>query len=424
MVEVRTILDALTLLGPRVDERHRLAGEVGRLERDVSAFVDEVARLTRLMPHVDAAAPPSEASRRLEEAARVVVAARDGLADAKGDLEAARDRMEELQAAVAVLDARKGAMTSLLSVGTLAEVAERLASIARRRELRTRLERAERDVLKALGTASFAEANAVFRDLDREELKARLADAEVLLEACEETEGEAHGAYRKAVDKLAEIGGDDDVARINEERSTILLEIEERAASCLRLRLGVLAAEAAIDLFRDEHKSGLMAAASEAFKALTAGAYARLTSRSERSGETLIALTGTGGSRTAAELSKGTRFQLYLALRIAAYQEYVRSRPSVPFVADDNSLRRWSRSRSSGWSSQSRWSCPRARRTSTLNRRALPQRVPEEATASVARSRATVASFAQPGASGGGPCLIDCPLSSATRSRSELVLLC
>lgn len=97
----------------------------------------------------------------------------------------------------------------------------------------------------------------------------------------------------------------------------------------------MLAAEAAIDMFRDEHAGGLMAAASEAFTALTAGAYVKLTSRSERAGETLIALTRTGASRTAAEMSKGTRFQLYLALRIAAYKAYVRSRPAVPFVADD-----------------------------------------------------------------------------------------
>jgi uncharacterized protein YhaN len=34
-------------------------------------------------------------------------------------------------------------------------------------------------------------------------------------------------------------------------------------------------------------------------------------------------------------LSKGTRFQLYLALRVAGYREFARLRPTVPFIADD-----------------------------------------------------------------------------------------
>ncbi len=34
-------------------------------------------------------------------------------------------------------------------------------------------------------------------------------------------------------------------------------------------------------------------------------------------------------------MSKGTRFQLYLALRVAGYREFARLRPPVPFIADD-----------------------------------------------------------------------------------------
>jgi len=34
-------------------------------------------------------------------------------------------------------------------------------------------------------------------------------------------------------------------------------------------------------------------------------------------------------------MSKGTRFQLYLALRVAGYHEFASSRRPVPFIADD-----------------------------------------------------------------------------------------
>src|SRR3546814_13903195 len=34
-------------------------------------------------------------------------------------------------------------------------------------------------------------------------------------------------------------------------------------------------------------------------------------------------------------MSKGTRFQLYLALRVAGYFEFAKTRSPVPFLADD-----------------------------------------------------------------------------------------
>jgi len=49
----------------------------------------------------------------------------------------------------------------------------------------------------------------------------------------------------------------------------------------------------------------------------------------------LHAREATGSSKQASALSKGTRFQLYLALRVAGYQELVSRRQSVPFIADD-----------------------------------------------------------------------------------------
>lgn len=64
-------------------------------------------------------------------------------------------------------------------------------------------------------------------------------------------------------------------------------------------------------------------------------AYTGLAAQPEKDGEILIALAAGGGSKEAAELSKGTRFQLYLAQRVAGYYEFVASRQPVPFIADD-----------------------------------------------------------------------------------------
>jgi uncharacterized protein YhaN len=79
----------------------------------------------------------------------------------------------------------------------------------------------------------------------------------------------------------------------------------------------------------------MMERASKAFNLISRGAYKGLAAQPSGRSETLIALGGDGGSKEADQLSKGARFQLYLALRVAGYHELARARVPAPFVADD-----------------------------------------------------------------------------------------
>ena len=79
----------------------------------------------------------------------------------------------------------------------------------------------------------------------------------------------------------------------------------------------------------------MMARASAAFQTISRGAYTGLASQPDKDSETLIAQSAGGGSKHATELSKGTQFQLYMALRVAGYHEFARSNRPVPFIADD-----------------------------------------------------------------------------------------
>ena len=78
-----------------------------------------------------------------------------------------------------------------------------------------------------------------------------------------------------------------------------------------------------------------MIKASEAFAHISQGRYSRLETSQDGANELLIAIEKGGRSKMSFELSKGTLFQLYLALRVAGFHEYVRTRPPVPFIADD-----------------------------------------------------------------------------------------
>jgi uncharacterized protein YhaN len=70
-----------------------------------------------------------------------------------------------------------------------------------------------------------------------------LASLDARAEAEEERSRGLWAQYVQAADRVEAVGGDDAVARIEERRRTVLMEIEDRALHHLRLRIGIAAAE-------------------------------------------------------------------------------------------------------------------------------------------------------------------------------------
>ncbi|PWL16461.1 chromosome segregation protein SMC [Falsochrobactrum shanghaiense] len=168
-------------------------------------------------------------------------------------------------------------------------------------------------------------------DTIRQQIARLKADQQLLRN---ETEAR-HSAYLEAKRRIEAVGGDDALAHIAAERANLLLETRERAQAHLASRFGLLAFETGLRRYRDKHRSAMLARASNAFSQLSRGAYSGLAAQPDGAQEVLVALPAEGGAKLAVDLSKGTRFQLYLALRIAGYHELAQSRPTVPFIADD-----------------------------------------------------------------------------------------
>lgn len=88
-----------------------------------------------------------------------------------------------------------------------------------------------------------------------------------------------------------------------------------KARQYLVLRAVSIAADQALALCRDRHRSSMIGKASEAFETISRALTKGWLYSPGKDGETLIALARDGGSKAANQLSKGARFQLYLALR-------------------------------------------------------------------------------------------------------------
>jgi uncharacterized protein YhaN len=255
--------------------------------------------------------------------------------DAEAALLAERDEARLLAEQLAQVDAQAARMISVCNVGSLPEVDLCLRSVARRSELAERLTEAREEMLEAMGLETFEQAETILDTADRSALEAELTEKQSRFGNEDERIRDLFAAKTKADDSIAAIGGDDAVALIDAARRTTLLAIEDKARGYLRLKLGIAAADSALQSYRDRHRSTMMARASQAFATISRGKYAALVTQPSNGSELLIAKGADGSSKVASELSKGTRFQLYLALRVAGYYEFARAHAPAPFLADD-----------------------------------------------------------------------------------------
>lgn len=335
MGAVREILAALVELRPALEKRAGFADRIEKMENDQAAFAVELEAMAGELGVASAGLSPLDLAREIQrrvDAARAAEAERIGK---KRDLEAALAKQRALAEDVAIHARLKAERTGFFGVQSLGEVAVKLQAIERRSGLQEQYDAAVRDIVAMLQVATIDEAERLLDGLERGALEAELAALKPRAADLDQRSRDLFSEHSKAVDAVEAVGGDDAVARIEEQRRTTQLDVEDKALHYLRLRLGSAAAEHALRAYREQHRSSMMARASDAFRTISRGTYEGLATQPDKDGETLIAVGADGRSKMAMELSRGARFQLYLALRVAGYHEFARSRPSVPFVADD-----------------------------------------------------------------------------------------
>ena len=340
LAAVGEILDVLSGLAPELRTRADLLHRIAAMQADEARFAARVTDLAAALGMEDpgAAADPERillvdaAIGRRIAAARAVETARDAGRARLAAVEVRRSRIVESQSANAVQADR---LRAYFGVGTLAEVGARLKLCEDRDRLRLDVATLEEEIRAGLRRPDIAGAEAQLEGLDTEALE-REGDMVAGLYAAADLDLQAHHAARTAAQaKLDAVGGDDLAARLETRRRALLLDIEEQARGFIRLKGGIAAAEQALSTYRDRHRSAMLQEASKAFALVSRQNYTGLAAQPSDKGEILIARAADGTTKQAADLSKGTRFQLYLALRAAGYREFAASRRSVPFVADD-----------------------------------------------------------------------------------------
>jgi uncharacterized protein YhaN len=336
LVEALPTLRALREINERLNGVRR---QIDGMRLDLTTFEGEIWKLAPtfgivsdiglLDTYAQIDAQLSEA-RRVE---RVIAGANDRIASEEKERDDANAQIE-------IIDAQVREMASVfdprIQTATLVNLRDAVKEAARAITLRATVRSTLQNLLTTLTVKTREEAQAELNVMSAEQAEADLEEALADSARAELQLDKAIEDRTKAKVALDAVVGDSDVAELVSRKRTIEADMEAVLLQYLEGRLGHTLADRAIRRYRDTHRSGMMAATEKAFSDLTNGAYCALTAEPRAGGEVLMAIqTSDKVSKEASAMSKGTRFQLYMALRAAAYEQIASNGTILPFFCDD-----------------------------------------------------------------------------------------
>ena len=315
-----------------------IAEKLGRID-GMGAAVDllavKVAGLAALSAELAALAPIEAAAafhHRLQTEHREAARCTD--ADRRIEQSAAKLGVAVADAAAAAV--MLGGLRAALLVATDEEAEHRLQRIRAMAAARADVAEASRQLALQGGgrtvEALVARANETTAEADVDRIAA-IDAADQDRAARIETAREAAAAAAATLDRA---GNGLDAAEAAHRREAAQAHLARTADEALLLHTTHALLQAALDRQASNADQPLLVRIGEVFHAITGGAQAGVRVEDSRDGQIMVALQADRVTRKSLDqLSEGTSDQLYLALRIAALEDYAKSASPLPFVADD-----------------------------------------------------------------------------------------
>jgi uncharacterized protein YhaN len=315
------------------DLRHE---RIDKIERDITAFEHDVAALVQAVAPELAGADAEDAVLDLERLAKEAARVRDLTVAKDSALSELEKKIDQCQESGRGARDVIGRLQKTAGVETVDALRAAIRRSDEMRELNAEFDRLTNALTEDGDGLSIAALNEECAASDVDEIAAReqtvtdevreLRDR--LMEA-----GENRSNARRAFDA---IGGDDRAARDAADRQAALAELKEITDQYIRLRSAIVVLQWAIDRYRREKQAPMLKRAGELFAVLTGGSFQTLQLEFDEDDNVELAGTRQDGRRVAvAGMSDGTSDQLYLALRIAAIEDYLDQAEPMPFIADD-----------------------------------------------------------------------------------------
>jgi uncharacterized protein YhaN len=331
--QINAIDDMREAAGRINDLRHE---RIEKIERDIKAFeADVVALAQTLAPHLDGTDPEEavlELDRLAVEAARV----RDLKATKDSDIGGLQEKIDEFRESSREAREIIARLQQTAGAASVEDLRTAIQKSDNRRTLTAELDRLTTALTQDGDGLSVTDLSAECSNIDPDAIAAKEQTATDEVQELRNRLMEARENRNTARQAFEAIGGDDRAARDAADRQGALAEIAEIAEQYVRLRSAIALLQWAIDRYRREKQAPMLKRAGQLFAVLTSGSFRTLQLEFDEHDNAQLAGMREDGRRVpVGGMSTGTADQLYLALRVAAIEDYLDHAEPMPFIADD-----------------------------------------------------------------------------------------
>lgn len=166
-----------------------------------------------------------------------------------------------------------------------------------------------------------------------ENLEGKISETRQLLKDLQDERDDLNSELTLSQQELDDLSKSDEASDLLVKRETLLEGLREQGLEWSKYCLALSVLQMARTKHERERQPKVVQTASEFFKEVTSGAYSGL--RAPVGQSSIIAVAKSGEEKTATQLSRGTREQMYLALRFGLVKEFNQHIASLPVVVDD-----------------------------------------------------------------------------------------
>lgn len=279
--------------------------------------------------------------REAQEVARQRQAARTGRERTREDLMVAGGRVNALLADLGHprIDVRARPLEAVEPlVGELEALQNELDKVEEQHvRLRTQMQQyvQARTALRAgAGEEGLDGLRARLESLDPDKIRRLLADAETAVAAVQAQRDGVNEQLGGVAERIAHLEGDAELGELLLEREQVKAGLVAAVTSWAEYSVAATLFDRAKKVYEEQRQPEVLRLASTYFGAMTSGAYECVMAPL---GETDVQVQESGGGRRKGPeaLSRGTKEQLYLAMRLALAAVYAEQLVALPLVADD-----------------------------------------------------------------------------------------
>lgn len=328
------ILDEMREVAVRINDLRQ--ERIEKIERDITAYEEEVAELVQATAADLAAAAADDAILELHRRSCEAIKIRDEIAAKDRALTDQRQKVDECRKSGAGAQKAIDSLQATAAVASLDDLKDAIKRSDTMRSLRAEMESVTRTLSADGDGLTLAELETECADVDPDHLAAREATASEELQTLQNQLVDTRQTQRDARKNFDAVGGADAAARAASDRQSALAEMSEIAERYVRLRSAGIVLRHAIDRYRREKQAPLLTRAGQLFSILTGQSFTELQLELDQHDNAHLAgIRRSGASVPVSGMSTGTADQLYLALRLSAVEDYLGHARPLPFVADD-----------------------------------------------------------------------------------------